>query len=899
MKYFENEKIRYRDGFNHTDQSLTQYKAIVDSNYCLYCHKLNKDSCSKGLINKDTNEVKSNPLDISLKGCPLGQKISEMNFLKKEGIVIGALATAIIDNPMIAATGNRICNDCMKSCIYQNQEPVDIPLIESKILDDVLKLDYGFEIYSLLTKWNPLKSKGYLPKTINNYKVLVVGMGPAGFTLAHYLSHEGFTVVGADGLKIEPMPNDLSGITLEGNRTDFKPIKNISEIMENLSERKAYGFGGVSEYGITVRWNKNYLTILRLILERKVNFRMFGGVRFGSAITYDSAKNLGFNHVALAIGAGKPNIPNISNILCKGVKTASDFLMTLQTLGPARKNSLSNLQIRFPIVVIGGGLTSIDAATESLAYYPVIVEKFLIQFEKLGDSFFNKLSDEEIEIAKEYIYHAKQLRKNSNNKLKLLKEWGGVKIIYRRRFEESPAYKLNHEEVEKALEEGVEFIENTIPIKINVNKYSHCEEIICNNKILKAKTIIIATGTSPNTTLAKEDNDNFKIDGKYFSLNKTEVGDGFFTKVSKDFSVSVLGDSHPKYSGSVVKAMASAKHSYSLIANYVLKHSKKNYVPHDIFFNELNDKLTSKVVKVNRLTNKVVEVIVKSQVAVSKFKPGQFYRLQNYEVNAQVKNGYLNIIEPLALTGVTVDKNKGIISLIILEMGGSSDFCQNLKKNEIINLMGPTGSPTYIPKNENVILIGGGLGNAVLFSIGKALLERGCYVLYFAGYKKQEDIFKVNKIEQAASEVIWCCDESKLDFSNKRRKSFHGNIIEALQSYDSKFSQKLKLREFHRMLTIGSDSMMKAVSFAVKKDFKDLLNPDMKAFASINSPMQCMMKEICAQCLQKHIDPITNEVKYVYSCYNQDQNLKHVDFDNLSCRLMQNSLLEKITSLVK
>ncbi len=124
-------------------------------------------------------------------------------------------------------------------------------------------------------------------------------------------------------------------------------------------------------------------------------------------------------------------------------------------------------------------------------------------------------------------------------------------------------------------------------------------------------------------------------------------------------------------------------------------------------------------------------------------------------------------------------------------------------------------------------------------------------------------------------------------------------MVEALKNYDNKLSKKLKLKEFDRMIVIGSDSMMKAVSFAVKKDLKDLFNQNIKAFASINSPMQCMMKEICAQCLQKHTDPVTNEVNYVYSCFNQDQNLKHVDFNHLSCRLKQNSLLEKITSLVK
>ena len=44
----------------------------------------------------------------------------------------------------------------MKSCIYQKQEPVNIPQIETRMLKDVLHLPYGFEIYSLLTRWNPL-----------------------------------------------------------------------------------------------------------------------------------------------------------------------------------------------------------------------------------------------------------------------------------------------------------------------------------------------------------------------------------------------------------------------------------------------------------------------------------------------------------------------------------------------------------------------------------------------------------------------------------------------------------------------------------------------------------------------------------------------------------------------
>ena len=79
-----------------------------------------------------------------------------MNTVKAAGHPVGALAMIVVDNPLCAATGHRICNDCMKACIYQKQEPVDIPQVETRTLKDVLELPWGFEIYSLLTRWNPL-----------------------------------------------------------------------------------------------------------------------------------------------------------------------------------------------------------------------------------------------------------------------------------------------------------------------------------------------------------------------------------------------------------------------------------------------------------------------------------------------------------------------------------------------------------------------------------------------------------------------------------------------------------------------------------------------------------------------------------------------------------------------
>ena len=242
--------------------------------------------------------------------------------------MLGAFATIAIDNPMMAATGHRICNDCMKACIYQKQEPVDIPQAETSVLKDVLALPWGFEIYALLTRWNPLDFARPLPRPDSGRKVLIVGLGPAGFTLAHHLMNDGHTVVAIDGLKIEPLGFDPRA-----------PVRDAETLYENLDDRVMAGFGGVAEYGITVRWNKNYLKLVRLLLERRAAAsRMFGGVRFGGGATLgmDDAWAMGFDHIALCMGAGKPTVLDIPNGLARGVRQASDFLMALQLTGAAK-----------------------------------------------------------------------------------------------------------------------------------------------------------------------------------------------------------------------------------------------------------------------------------------------------------------------------------------------------------------------------------------------------------------------------------------------------------------------------------------------------------------------------------------------------------------------------------
>lgn len=973
--------LRRRDGFGLTDRRAGEREVLDEVNYCLYCHERDKDSCSKGLHERD-GSLKRNPLGIALEGCPLDEKISEMHVLQRDGDSIGALAIVMVDNPMCPGTGHRICNDCMKSCIFQKQEPVNIPQAETGVLTDVLKLPYGFEIYSLLTRWNPLNAKRPHALAYNGRNVLVVGLGPAGYTLAHYLLNEGFGVVGIDGLKIEPLNAELTG---DGGRRTPRAVRDIREIELPLERRVLAGFGGVSEYGITVRWDKNFLTMIHLTLARRESFRFYGGVRFGGTIGIEDAWELGFDHIAIATGAGRPTIVEMRNNLMRGIRKASDFLMALQLTGAFKADALANLQVRLPAVVIGGGLTAIDTATELFAYYPVQVEKILARHEELSAEFseeniFARFDAEERGVYAEFLAHgravrAERERASAANELPdfvpLVREWGGVSIVYRKRLQDSPAYRLNHEEVVKSLEEGISYIENMSPVEAVADEHGAVAAVVFERMRqdvetrkwkasgetvrLPARTVCVAAGTSPNTIYEREQPGTFKLDewGQFFAPHKaarrSSGGDGgeggfsvvpaargergFFTSYENAGRlISYYGDNHPVYAGNVVKAMASAKYGYeevcALFADEIAavenesgareatsggKSEREAGAREPVsapgseggerfaqLVEKLDDELIARVVRVERLTPTIVDVVVRAPMQARKFHPGQFYRLQNYETDAAVVGDTKLTMEGLALTGAWVDKEQGLLSLIVLEMGASSRQCALLRPGQQVVVMGPTGTPTEIPEDETVLLAGGGLGNAVLFSIARALRDNRCRVVYFAGYKKGEDLFKREEIEAATDQIIWATDTgAEIEPRRAQDRHFRGNIVQAMKAYaeGELGAPMFDLREVERLIAIGSDRMMAAVKSARHGVLAEHFNPAHVGVGSINSPMQCMMKEVCAQCLQRHVDPQTGAESFVFSCFNQDQLLDHVDFKNLNDRLRANTVQEKLANL--
>ncbi len=431
----------------------------------------------------------------------------------------------------------------------------------------------------------------------------------------------------------------------------------------------------------------------------------------------------------------------------------------------------------------------------------------------------------EREVAAEFIEHARAIRDERDaacredrppRLAKLIDGWGGVTIAYRRRLVDSPSYTLNHEEVAKAMEEGIRFAELLTPVEVDIDLFGQAAALRLTRHsvtevgghrpdpnqgpgeevILPARTILVAAGTQPNTVLGREDPDNIVLDGRYFGALDEEGNPATPERVVKPAAVRVLthlrpdmravsffGDLHPSFAGNVVKAMGGATLGYPVISRMLARRAPSAPLPAELMA-RLDYELRARVHEIVRLTPNIIEVVVRAPIAARAFKPGQFYRLQNYERLAPRVDGTTLAMEGLALTGAGIDTEAGLLSTVVLEMGGSSDLCALLKPGEPVILMGPTGTPTETPSGETVLLVGGGLGNAVLFSIGAAFRARGSRVLYFAGYKLVQDRYKIAEIEHAADCVVWCCDEAP-GFAPGRPqdRAFVGNIVEAIEAY--------------------------------------------------------------------------------------------------------------------
>jgi NAD(P)H-flavin reductase len=465
---------------------------------------------------------------------------------------------------------------------------------------------------------------------------------------------------------------------------------------------------------------------------------------------------------------------------------------------------------------------------------------------------------------------------------------------------DSPAYRLNHEELQKGLEEGIWVLEQTEVLEVLSDGAGALSGLRLQSAaagetefVLEAKTALLAIGADRNDFLGHSLSSqrlSSSTTAHSSDAAKAHQAEGF--GVGSQENISILGDMHPNYAGSVVKAMASAARASTLIDGLLAGRAQdQDNEPFENFCIRLRKLWEAHLVDSTEFRKGIVELGLSAPAAAESFQPGQFFKLQNYEaLQARNKSSALQAAEPLAMTGATANGLSGRLSTVILQDGASSTLTSDWGLGQEVVFMGPCGSPSEIPSQKKVLLVGGGLGNAVLFSIGAACRAQTCEVFYVAAYRSIKDLFHQEAIEAAADHVLWCFESlvEGAPLCRPQDQLITGNALHGVRQ----LKHDHILSRIEHLMVIGSDRMMGAVAQACRTEFSRDLHPELKAFASVNASMQCMMKGICGQCLQAVIDPITGRKSYVFACEAQDQPLLAVDFDQLKARLAQNRVLE-------
>lgn len=923
-------RLTAREGFDYHSTQMSEKEAQAQTHYCVLCHTRETDYCSTGFRIKKNDAsygVRTNPLGKKLTGCPLDEKISEMHQLKRAGLNIAALAMAMVDNPLIPLTGHRICNDCMLACIYQKQQPVDIPQVETRVLADVLALPYGAEVYYLLSRWNPLRQQQYQPLQDNAYRVLVMGMGPAGLAMAHHLTQAGVTVVAMDGLKLEPVDA----------KAWQQPIKDYAAWCAPLSQRSVSGLGGVAEYGITSRWDKNRLKLIQLTLYRRDNFLAIGSVRYGGRLTVEQAWEKGFDHLTMAVGAGLPQALPMPGSLAPGMYMANTFLMQLHLHGLALESTQNTFSLQMPILVIGGGLTAVDTACEAQAFYLTLIQRIARRYDELAAlwgevNLRTQLGDAALAPIDVWRAHAQELNDLKNKKesdysallIKLLWKWGGVTIVYRRGMSESPAYRTYAGELQAALDQGVRYSADWQPQRVLLGDDGRVDALLCQARVqdetgesvvsdetcvLPAKSILVATGASPNIAYEYEHRGTFARESGFYQAWDVQKGCAqpasqacedpkncsVFTSYESEVGqrVSFIGDLHPAYAGSVVKALASARDHYADILTQLNTQTPQNKPDKQTFLQSIKDEFKSINLGIERLSERWSRIRVQSPAARVMWSPGQLYRLQTLADRAGSESAATQqTTGAMALMGIPDPCDADVLNFIFDHQSIDGVILSKLPAGASVSLMGPTGARSKAPNaGQKVLLIGGASALIYALSWQSVWREFEVDVAYISTQMDSKDMFLISELKSVFKSI---------DYLNS-------SVCEAPSAADwpdGDLSACLKQARFPWLLTDCTQVMLiDHPCWAPRlQACRDLFAESVQINAAVYGSMQCMLKGVCAQCLQWQCETSPEDgsrvrTKAVYGCSWQHQPIDMVDWDFLSQRAGNHAACERLTAL--
>jgi NAD(P)H-flavin reductase len=242
---------------------------------------------------------------------------------------------------------------------------------------------------------------------------------------------------------------------------------------------------------------------------------------------------------------------------------------------------------------------------------------------------------------------------------------------------------------------------------------------------------------------------------------------------------------------------------------------------------------------------------------------------------------------------------------MVLKGGPNPRLVERLGPGDPLVLMGPTGAPAEIEPNRTVLVIAGKWGAAVMLDLGAAIREAGGRVLMFAAFRSAAEVYHKDGLEAAADQIVWCAAPGEEIPAGRAQdiSTQGGDVLTVLRRYAddelaSSSGMRIALSEVDEIYVMGSTGLLRELKSALRGELKAAFKEDINVVGTVGSPMQCMLKGVCAQCVQWQIDPETGQrTEPVFSCAMQDQPLFAIDLENLAARQTQNRLAEHLTSL--
>lgn len=239
-----------------------------------------------------------------------------------------------------------------------------------------------------------------------------------------------------------------------------------------------------------------------------------------------------------------------------------------------------------------------------------------------------------------------------------------------------------------------------------------------------------------------------------------------------------------------------------------------------------------------------------------KAKPGQFIIFRTNERSERI---------PLTIAGY--DAERGSVTIIFQKVGKSTMELGALSVgDEILDFVGPLGTPSELDGYKSVAVIGGGLGCAIAYPQAKYLHDTGACVDIIAGFRTKDLIILEDEMKETSDDLVVVTD----DGSNGKQ----GLVTNALK-------EKIEAgRKYDLVIAIGPPVMMKFVSLLTKEY-------GIKTIVSMN-PIMIDGTGMCGGCR------VTVGGKIKFACiHGPDFDGHEVDFDELIRRNRTYSEQEK------